>query len=192
MQYLARLYHQNTEVHCRSCARLVCGRLQSIFAPIINSLDQQLAANNAALTWPALQLVQLQAFICVSLTAGDTSDTISHLLAVLYTLASAAPAAVAGTIMTYSPAINRLMGILSVILSNHDSTSAAQSWGQWQQLAAAVGFTSSYFPVVLTPASKALLLHLEAAANSASVRTLRLQVLALLLCMLAVSLAYSC
>lgn len=154
----------------------MCSRLQCIFAPVIDSLDQQLAANSAALTWPALQLVQLQAFICKHLTAGDAPQTISNLLAVLYTLAVAAPTAVAGTVVTHSPAINRLTGILSVVLGNQDVTSAAQSWRQWQQLADAVGFTLGYFPVVLTPASKAVLLQLEAAAKSASVHAVRLQV----------------
>ncbi|KAL3154788.1 hypothetical protein ABBQ38_011331 [Trebouxia sp. C0009 RCD-2024] len=160
----------------RSCATSVCSRLQCIFAPVIDSLDQQLAANNAALTWPALQLVQLQAFICKNLTAGDAPETVSNLLAVLYTLALAAPTAVAGTVVTHSPAINRLTGILSIVLSNQDVTGAAESWRQWQQLADAVGFHPRYSSVVLTPASKAVLLQLEAAAKSASVRTVRLQV----------------
>ena len=159
----------------RSCAKTVCSRLQCIFAPVVDSLHQQLAASNAALTWPALQLVQLQAFVCKNLTAGDTPETISNLLAVLYTVAIAAPAAVAGTVVTHSPAITRLTGLLSVILGNQDATSAVQSWQQWQQLADAVGFHPCYFPVVLTPASKAVLLQLEAAAKSASVRTVRLQ-----------------
>lgn len=154
----------------------MCSRLQCIFAPVIDSLDQQLAANNAALTWPALQLVQLQAFICKNLTAGDAPETVSNLLAVLYTLALAAPTAVAGTVVTHSPAINRLTGILSIVLSNQDVTGAAESWRQWQQLADAVGFHPRYSSVVLTPASKAVLLQLEAAAKSASVRTVRLQV----------------
>ena len=173
-------------MHDRACAKSVCSRLECILAPVINSLDQQLAASpptasSAALTWPALQLVQLQAFICTSLTTADTPDTISHLLAVLYTLAIAAPTAVAGTIGTHSSAITRLIAALSVIVGNQNSTCAAHSWSQWQRLADAVGLTPCYLPVVLTPASKAVLFQLEAAAKSAAVHTIRLQVHLLLL-----------
>lgn len=173
-------------MHHRACAKSVSSRLECIFTPVINSLDQQLAvspptASSAAFTWPALQLVQLQAFICRSLTTADTPDTISHLLAVLYTLAVAAPTAVAGTTATLSSAISRLIAALSVILSNQDSTCAVQSWSQWQQLGDAVGLTPCYLPVVLAPASKAVLFQLEAAAKSASVRAVRLQVHLLLL-----------
>lgn len=184
--WLIPIMHIYNGVHYRACAKSVCSRLECIFAPVINSLDQQLAASppsasSAALTWPALQLVQLQAFICASLSIAVTPDTISHLLAVLYTLAIAAPTAVAGTIATHSSAITRLIAALSVILSNQDSTCAAQIWSQWQQLADAVGLTPCYLPVVLIPASKAVLFQLEAAAKSAAVHTVRLQVHRLLL-----------
>lgn len=159
----------------------MCIKLDSILSPVVNSLDQHLAAtsptaSDAALTWPALQLVQLQAFICNSLTTADTPDTIRHLLAVLYTLALIAPTAVASTIATHSPAIARLIAVLSVILSNQDSVCGAQSWSQWQQLADAIGLNPCHLPVVLTPASKAVLFQLEAAAQSASVHNVRLQV----------------
>lgn len=177
----SRHAYQSPEIRYRACAKSVCSRLDSIFSPLINSLDQQLAAilptaSNAALTWPALQLVQLQAFICNSLRTADTPDTIRQLLAVLYTLALAAPTTVAGTIATHSPAIARLIAVLSVILSSQDSSCAAQSWSQWQQLASAVGLTPCHLPVILNPASKTVLFQLEAAAQSASVPTVRLQV----------------
>lgn len=173
--------YESLKVQYRACAKLLCSKLESIFSPVINSLDQQLAtpsptASDAALNWPALQLVQLQAFICKSLSIADTPDAIQHLLAVLYTLALAAPTAVAGIIATQSRAITRLIAVLSVILSNQDSSCAAQSWSQWQQLASALGLTPCHLPVILNPASKAVLFQLEAAAKSASLQNVRLQV----------------
>lgn len=142
----------------------------------MDSLDQQLADNKAAMSWSTLQLSQLQTVICKSLTYSNSSDSIEHLLAVMYTLTVAAPTAVVSAIPVHSTAITRLVAMVSVVVSKQGSASAAHSWSQWLQLACAIGFPLLYLPAVLSPAAKAVLLQLEAAANAKHVSRLKLQV----------------
>ena len=169
----------------RACAQSVCSHLESVFAPIMDGLDQQLADNKAALSWSTLQLAQLQIVIHKSLSHSNSPDSMSHLSAVVYTLIIAAPTAVASTVLMHSAAITRLVAMVSVIVSKQGAANAAQRWSQWQQLAHTIGFPPCYLPAVLSPAAKAVLLQLEAAANATPVGSFKLQVdcLACTLCL---------
>ena len=158
-----------------ACADSLCSTLDSVFTGIVESLDQHLA-DNAAITWLAGPL-PMRAIINSSISQSAATHSASKLLAVLYTLIVAAPAAVTRKMARCSPAVNRLVATLSILLSKQDIHDAAQLWFQWQHLTDAISLPLCYLPAVLTPASKAILLQLEAAARSKSVSTVKLQVL---------------
>ena len=147
----------------------------------MDDLKHKLTSTNTTLTWTALQLGQLQALLCSALAAsGLNPDSICQFFAVLYTLSIAAPTATACTYAAQSAAINHLVAMVSVILSKQDSADAADSashkWQEWQKLSSAIGFLPTYLPVLLTPASKAALIQLEAASAARHIAVIRLEV----------------
>ena len=146
----------------------------------MDSLDLALDSSDTSLTWTALQLGQLQVFLSNALVAlGAKPGSISDLLAVLYALYIAAPNAVA----TKISAINRIIAVVSIVLNKQELSSAADAAHvksqEWQDLRSAVGFHPVYLPAVLAPASKAVLIQLEAAAACQHTAVIRLQVLLL-------------
>ena len=166
----------------RQCAKSLCGILEQSFGKVLDGLDLQLASmNNSTLTWAALQLPQLQTSLSTELSAsGPNPGSTSRLLAVLYTLSVAAPNAVAGTLAAQCPAINRIIAMVSVVqVTASAADSAGQKWQEWQNLASAIGLDSVYLPAVLSPASKAILIQLHAAAVSQPPAVVRMQVLIL-------------
>lgn len=166
----------------RQCAKSLCGILEQSFGQILDSLDLQLASkNNSTLTWAALQLPQLQTLLSTELSAsGLNPGSTSRLLAVLYTLAAAAPEVVAGVLAAQCPIINRIIAMVSVVqVTASAADCAGQKWREWQNLASAMGLDSLYLPAVLSPASKAILIQLHAAAVSQPPAVFRLQVLML-------------
>ncbi|DBA90335.1 TPA: hypothetical protein ACH3X1_003618 [Trebouxia sp. C0004] len=166
----------------RQCANSLCATLEQSFGQVLNSLDLQLASKTySTLTWAALQLPQLQTLLSTELSASALNPgSTSHLLAVLYTLSVAAPDVVAGTLAAQCPAINRIIATVSVVqVTASAAESAGQKWREWQNLASAIGLDSVYLPAVLSPASKAILIQLHAAAASQPPAVVRLQVLTL-------------
>ncbi len=166
----------------RQCAKSLCGILEQSFGKVLDSLDLQLASkNNSTLTWAALQLPQLQASLSTELSAtGLNPGSTSCLLAVLYTLSVAGPNAAAGTLAAQCPAINRIIAMVSVVqVTASAADSAGQKWREWQNLASAIGLDAVYLPAVLSPASKAILIQLHAAAVFQPPAVFRIQVLIL-------------
>ncbi|DBB05828.1 TPA: hypothetical protein ACH3X3_009841 [Trebouxia sp. C0006] len=165
--------------NARQCAKSICGILEQSFGQVLDSLDLQLASkNNSTLTWAALQLTQLRASLSTELSAsGLNPGSTSHLLAVLYTLSVAAPDVVAGILAAQCPAINRIVAMVSVVqVTASAADCAGQKWHEWQNLASAIGMDSVYLPAVLSPASKAILIQLHAAAVSQPPAVFRLQI----------------
>ena len=160
----------------RACANSLCSTLEAVIAPVTEHLDQRLA-DNAAVTWSTAQLLHLGAIIDSAISQSAAIHSASNLLAVLFLLSIAAPASVTRNLARCSPAVNSFVATLSILLSKQGVHSAAQLWFQWQHLTAAIGLPLCYLPAVLTPASKAILLQLEAASRSESVSTVKLQVL---------------
>ncbi|KAL0042458.1 hypothetical protein WJX79_000246 [Trebouxia sp. C0005] len=77
------------------------------------------------------------------------------------------------------PAINRIIAKVSaapVQMTVSAAQSADQKWREWQNLASAVGLDFVYLPAVLSPASKAILIQLHAAAVSQPPAIVGLQV----------------
>ncbi len=180
--FVSREGFQCCVVVSRQCAKSICGILEQSFGQVLDSLDLQLASkNNSTLTWAALQLTQLRTSLSTELSAsGLNPGSTSHLLAVLYTLSVAAPDVVAGVLAAQCPAINRIVAMVSVVqVTASAADCAGQKWHEWQNLASAIGMDSVYLPAVLSPASKAILIQLHAAAVSQPPAVFRLQVLTL-------------
>ena len=147
----------------------------------MDSWDPDSATSSRTTTCTAPQHEKLHSILSDALVLSHLNpDTISHFLAVLYMLFIAAPTAVASALAIHTAAVNHFVTVVSVIVNKQDSTNAADSapwrWQQWQQLASAIGLTPCYLPILLSPASKAILIQLEAAAAAQHVPTVRVQV----------------
>ena len=159
----------------RSCALAICNRLELKLSQVVNTLDEQFAADSAA--WAALQPGQLSAAVKEAAAASDLdANSISNLLAVVYTLSIAAPAAADTLLAKQSNAVNCLVSMASAHCKPCSSVSAADRWQEWQQILSATGLNADQLPVLLTAASKAFLVHLAAVHASQQITVARVKV----------------
>ena len=151
---------------CRQCATALCAVLESSLHPVAEMLTKHVQPEHCRVAQSCTDVQQLQTLIQASSDSCFTQHT-QNITAVLYCFAVAAPAHLQPSLSSRSVSVNQLISSLALLLSSKNiSIDSSQVWQDWQLLLGAVGLHSCHICPLLTPASKAIILCLQAAASS--------------------------
>ncbi|KAK3277561.1 hypothetical protein CYMTET_14440 [Cymbomonas tetramitiformis] len=172
-----------TDVHVfRARGRAICTCVDAVLDPLLDVVDAHFDStkhrgdDEQALTWQDVQVEHISHHINKAATSlyktGDfrpVAEVLNNLLEVLHDVWHAAlkPPAMAGLSLAcfQSNALNRLMGMLSVVFCRRvtlESASALQyRAAQLTGLFNALGLRDRYLAPALSPSSKALMLYME-------------------------------
>ena len=171
---------------CRTTNLVAISAINALLQPLLDRVQTALdhPAGSPGPTWQDAELADLQKLVTAAAEAragGPLLQPIAKAVAELLAVAAASLHADLPTPKTSetdaavsaSPpcsAINRLLGMAGALVTRTVSVPTAQEaqqrWQQWRQLAASLGLQEqAHLAPVLAPPGKALLLHLQSAAE---------------------------
>lgn len=166
-----------THMSCsRQCQVAVCKHIEIILQPVANKLRDQLQSADHGCSSPTKLSQLLCNALCSSNKTSDSAQTVANYVAVAYALRTAAGTDTTPGLFKHAESVNQLIALLALLLSlDSISQHAPQVLQDWQFLLACVGLSPCHVCILLSPASKATFVRLEAAAKH-PVSALRLQV----------------